>query len=111
MIDGPMADQWAQTVRGMCDVPVAHFPYTPHVTKHPQAPTALVKDAIARIERAGRRPVLIAASRAELAPFAGEGIITHAVNVKTTVDGVYLLSKPYNVNTETITAWMWQPAR
>jgi hypothetical protein len=111
MIDGPMADQWAQTVRGMCDVPVAHFSYTPRVTKHPEAPTALVQDAIASIERAGRRPVLIAASRAELAPFASEGIITHAVNVKSTVDGVYLLSKPSNVNRLTITAWMWQPAR
>jgi len=116
MIDGPMADQWAQTVRGTCDVPVARFPDAtfPHGTTavtQRVAPTAQVAGAIASIERAGRRPVLIARTRAELAPFAGEGTITHAVNVKSTVDGQSLQSKPSTVNKETITAWMWVPDR
>jgi hypothetical protein len=110
MIDGPMADQWAQTIRGMCDVPVARFPDAPKVLKQRAAPTALVTAAIASIERAGRRPVLIAATEQELAPFASEGTVTHAVNVKSTVDVGYLLSKPDKVNRETITAWMWEPA-
>jgi hypothetical protein len=110
MIDGPMADQWAQTIRGMCDVPVARFPDTPKVLKQRAAPTALVAAAVASIERAGRRPVLIAATEQELAPFASEGTITHAVNVKSTVDVGYLQSKPDKVNRETITAWMWEPA-
>jgi hypothetical protein len=108
-----MADQWAQTIRGMCDVPVAHFPYAyaAHVSQSRAASTALVAAAIASIERAGRRPVLIAATALELAPFASEGTITHAVNVKSAVDVGYLLSKPDKVNMETITAWMWEPAR
>ena len=63
--------------------------------------------AIAGIERAGRRPVLLAATRAELAPFASKGTITHAVNLRSTVDGRYLLSKPYNVTRQTLTAWIW----
>jgi hypothetical protein len=111
IIDGPLADRWAQTVRGMCGVPVARFPDSAHPSSHPQAPAALVAGAIASIERAGRRPVLLAASRAELAPFAGAGTITHAVNTRTTQDGRYLLSKPDNISRQTLTAWMWEPTR
>jgi hypothetical protein len=70
-----------------------------------------VAGAIASIERAGRRPVLLAASREELAPFAGAGTITRAVNARTTQDGRYLLSKPYNISRQTLTAWMWEPTR
>jgi hypothetical protein len=111
IIDGPAADRWAQVVRGMCDVPVARFPDSPHPSSDPQAPAALVTGAIAGIERAGRRPVLLAATRAELAPFASKGIITHVVNLPTTGDGRYLLSKPYNVTRGNLTAWMWEPTR
>ena len=68
IIDGPMADRWSETVRGMCNVPVARFPDNKNVYKHPQAPAALVGDAIASIERTGRRPVLLAATQTELAP-------------------------------------------
>jgi hypothetical protein len=111
IIDGPAADRWAEVVRGMCDVPVARFPDSAHPSSPPGVPAALVTSVIASIERAGRRPVLIAATRAELAPFAGKGTITHAVNLPTTGDGRYLLSKPYNVTRGNLTAWMWVPAR
>jgi hypothetical protein len=111
IIDGPAADRWAEVVRGMCDVPVARFPDSARPSSHPEAPAALVSAAIAGIERAGRRPVLLAATRAELAPFAGKGTITHAVNLPTTGDGRYLLSRPYNVTRGNLTAWMWEPNR
>jgi hypothetical protein len=111
IVDGPMADRWAETVRGMCDVPVARFRDNAHPSRYPEAPTALVTGAIASIERTGRRPVLLAASRKELAPFAGTGTITHAVNVTATQDGRYLLSKPDDIAPETLTAWMWEPSR
>ena len=112
IIDGPMADRWSEVVRGMCGVPVARFPDNRDVYQHPQAPAALVASAIASIEHAGRRPVLLAANSRELAPFASEGTITHAVNVKTTEDGRYILSKPYSISPQkNMTAWMWQPGR
>jgi hypothetical protein len=112
IIDGPMADRWSEVVRGMCGVPVARFPDNKDVYEHRQAPVALVASAIASIERAGRRPVLLAATSKELAPFASEGTITRAMNVKTAEDGKYILSKPYGISRQkTMTAWMWQPVR
>jgi hypothetical protein len=110
-VDGPMADRWSQTIRGMCGVPVARFPDNPQVYKDPLAPAALVTAAVAGVERAGRRPVLIAATQKELGPFSSAGPITRAANVKTTSDGKFLYSAPSGIQHQTITAWMWQPAR
>jgi hypothetical protein len=113
IIDGPMADRWDETIRGMCDVPVGRFPDNKNVYKDPAARPVLVSNAIASIERIGRRPVLIAATQKELAPFASDGTITHVVNVATTSDGKYFTSKPYNIDTKPqhMTAWMWEPTR
>jgi hypothetical protein len=112
IIDGPMADRWSEVVRGMCDVPVGRFPNNANVSTDPEAPTPLVKDAIASIERIGRRPVLLAGTQKELTPFASDGTIIHVVNVPTFEDGKSLLSKPYNISKKQhITAWMWEPTR
>jgi hypothetical protein len=112
IIDGPMADRWAEVVRGMCDVPVGRFPDNANVYKDPEAPVPAVQNAIASIERIGRRPVLLASSHKELATFASDGTITHVVNVPTYEDGRYFLSKPYNISKEEhLTAWMWEPTR
>ena len=105
IIDGPMADRWGEAVRGMCDVPVARFPA--NANGEPEAPVALVRNAIASIERTGRRPVLLAGSQKELAPFASDGTITHVVNAPTTEDGKSFLSKPYSISEhDNLTAWM-----
>ncbi len=109
VIDGPMADRWAQPIRGMCNVPVARFTDNANMYKDPAAPTALVASAIASIEKIGRRPVLLAGEQQELVPFASEGAITHVVNAKTTEDGRYYFSAPSNVIKATLSAWMWQP--
>ncbi|HEX3956423.1 MAG TPA: hypothetical protein VHZ03_07295 [Trebonia sp.] len=112
IIDGPMADRWDETIRGMCDVPVARFPDNKNVYKDPAARPVLVNNAIASIERIGRRPVLIAGTQAELATFASDGTITHVVNVEYTMDGKYNTSKPYNISKkEHLNAWMWEPTR
>jgi hypothetical protein len=113
IIDGPMADRWDETIRGMCDVPVGRFPDNRNIYTDPAARPVLVSNAIASIERIGRRPVLIAASSKELAPYASGGTITHVVNAPTTADGKYFLSKPYNIDTRTsrLSAWMWEPTR
>jgi hypothetical protein len=111
VINGPMADRWAEPIRGMCDVPVARFPDSANPYDHPTAPTALVSGAIASIEKAGRRPVLLAGSQQELAPFASGGTVTHAANIDSTQDGRYYFSAPTDVASENLNAWMWQPAR
>jgi hypothetical protein len=113
IINGPMADRWDQTIRGMCDVPVGRFPDNKNVYTDPAARPVLVNNAIASIERIGRRPVLIAATQKELAPYASGGTVTHVVNVATTSDGKYFWSKPYNIITKAqrMSAWMWEPTR
>ena len=109
IIDGPLADRVGQVIRGMCGVPVARYPDNANVYKYPAAPTALVATAITSIERIGRRPVLLAGTKKELAFLAGEGTVTHAMNMNSTQDGRYLLSKPYNIAPEYLNVWMWEP--
>ena len=113
IIDGPMADRWDETIRGMCDVPVARFPDNRNIYTDPAARPVLVNNAIASIERIGRRPVLIAGSQKELAPYASGGTITHVVNAPTTADAKKFLSKPPNIDTKPsrLSAWMWEPTR
>ena len=111
IIDGPAADRISEVVRGMCNVPVARYPDNANVYTDPGAPTALVANGIASIEKIGRQPVLLAGSQKELAPFASEGTVTHAMNMKSTMDGRYLTSKPYNIKAENQSIWMWEPAR
>jgi len=111
IIDGPLADRMSEVVRGMCNVPVARFPDNTNVYKDPAAPSALVAKAVASIERIGRKPVLLAGNTKELAPFTSEGTVTHAVNMKSTMDGRYLLTKPYNIGKEDLSIWMWEPTR
>jgi hypothetical protein len=111
IVDGPLADRMSEVIRGMCNVPVARFPDNTNVYKDPAAPTKLVANAIASVERIGRKPVLLAGNTNELAPFTSEGTVTHAVNLKSTMDGRYLLTKPYNIGKEDLSIWMWEPTR
>jgi hypothetical protein len=95
----------------MCNVPVTRYPDSVDVYKHPTAPTPLVQNAIASIEAIGRTPVLLAGTKSELSPWAGEGSTTHAINLKSTMDGRYWWSAPTNVQSEKLSIWMWEPTR
>jgi hypothetical protein len=106
-----MADRISEVVRGMCDVPVARFHYSGNVYKHPTAPTADVLAAIRAVESVGRRPVLLAASTSELAPYENQGTVTKVVSMHSTMDGRSLLSKPTKIATEDLFVWMWEPTR
>jgi hypothetical protein len=62
IVDPLTADRFTQIVRGMCGVPAARM----------DSPTqAAVMQVVAGIQRAGRRPVLLAADAAALAPYGG----------------------------------------
>ena len=62
ILDSLTADRFAQVARDTCDTPTA-------IVDHPTAKT--VGAVLAGIERAGRRPVLIASDQSLLAPYGG----------------------------------------
>ncbi len=71
IVDSLTADRFTQIVRGMCGTPAARM----------DAPTpAAVARVMAGIRRAGRRPVLLAGSAAQLAPYGGavRRVVYHA---------------------------------
>ncbi len=62
ILDALTADRFAQVARGTCDTPTA-------ILDHPTAKT--VGAVLSGIERAGRRPVLMAQDQSLLAPYGG----------------------------------------
>jgi hypothetical protein len=111
IIDGPAGDRIGQVIRGMCNVPVTRYPDNANVYKYPTASTPLVQNAIASIKAIGRTPVLLAGQKSQLSPWAGEGTITHAMNLSSTMDGRYWWSAPTDIQPENLSIWMWEPAR
>jgi len=97
ILDRLTADQFAQATRGMCDTPTA-------VMDHP-AP-ATVGTVVSGIERAGRRPVLLAQDQSELVPYGG--VPEQVVNLLTTQDARTLTppARPWLIQ---YTVWMSQP--
>jgi hypothetical protein len=98
ILDQLTADRFAQVTRGMCDTPTAVLP-TPT-----QAGVAAV---IAGIERAGRRPVLLAESAATLAPYGGDP--REVVNLLTTQEAHELTTAPERTWNIHYTVWMSTP--
>jgi hypothetical protein len=62
ILDSLTADRFAQVARGLCDTPTG-------IVDHPTRAT--VAAVLSGIERAGRRPVLMAQDGSELAPYGG----------------------------------------
>ena len=87
-----------QTVRGMCDVPAARL-FLPQ--------PASVRATVAGIRHAGRRPVLLAAKRAQLSPFGGP--LRQVMNLHSASDSHTLTEPPTGTVPFTITVWMWEP--
>jgi hypothetical protein len=66
-----------------------------------------VQAVVAGIEAAGRRPVLLAETEAELAPYGGKGEV---VNLLTTQEAHNLTSPPTRTWLIHYTVWMSEPA-
>jgi hypothetical protein len=99
ILDSLTADRFAQVVRGICDTPAAVLaPVTP----------ATVGPVVAGIEAAGRRPVLLAQTEAELAPYGGGP--RQVVNLLTTQEAHNLTSPPTRTWLIHYTVWMSEPA-
>jgi hypothetical protein len=98
ILDSLTADRFAQVVRGMCGTPAAVLaPVTP----------VTVTQVLARIEAAGRRPVLLAETEAELAPYGG--VPREVVNLLTTQEAHNLTSPPTRTWLIHYTVWMSEP--
>jgi hypothetical protein len=98
ILDSLTADRFAQVARGLCDTPTA-------VMDHPTPAT--VGAVVSGIERAGRRPVLLAQDSAELTPYGGGP--RAVVNLLTTQDAHNLTTPPTRPWPIRYTAWMSNP--
>jgi len=98
ILDSLTADRFAQVARGLCDTPTA-------IVDHPARAT--VAAVLAGIERAGRRPVLIAQDGSELAPYGGGP--REVVNLLTTQEAHDLTAPATRVWPIQYTVWLSDP--
>ncbi len=97
-ISGTIQGKLAQVVRGMCGNPVADI-------NHPRYAT--VEQDVQSIAAAGRRPVLLASSRSQLARFGGPA--RQIMMLRTTWDAHTLTTPPLNPWPLTVVVWMSEP--
>jgi hypothetical protein len=99
ILDSLTADRFAQVARGTCDTPTA-------IVGHPTA--AAVTAVLSGIERAGRRPVLLARDQSLLAPYGGAP--RPVVNLLTTQEAHDLTAPATRTWPIQYTVWLSNPA-
>ena len=99
ILDSLTADRFAQVARGTCDTPTA-------IMDHPTATT--VDAVLSGIERAGRRPVLMASDQSLLAPYGGGP--RQVVNLLTTQEAHDLTAPATRTWPIQYTVWLSDPA-
>jgi hypothetical protein len=92
--------QMPQVIRGMCGYPVA-------IVLYPQVSS--MKKVVRGIERAGRRPVVLARTPAELLPYGGTA--TQIMRLRTRQDPRTLAVPPRETKGWNPELWMTEPAR
>ena len=98
ILDSLTADRFAQVARGTCDTPTA-------ILDHPTANT--VDAVLSGIERAGRRPVLMAQDQSLLAPYGGGP--RQVVNLLTTQEAHDLTAPATRTWPIQYTVWLSDP--
>ena len=98
ILDSLTADRFAQVARGTCDTPTA-------ILDHPTAKT--VGAVLSGIERAGRRPVLMAGDQSLLAPYGGGP--RQVVNLLTTQEARDLTAPATRTWPIQYTVWLSDP--
>jgi len=99
IINVGVGDKLSEVIRGMCGDPTAHVSY-PRPAK--------VERAVLSIERAGRRPVLLAASRSKLLRYGGP--IRQVMALRSSWDAHTLTGPPLNPWPLDVNVWMSEPA-
>jgi hypothetical protein len=98
ILDKRAVFRFSEVVRGMCGQPAAHMTARP----------GSVQEVVRGIRQAGRRPVLLAASRSVLEPYGGA--IKKIMDLPTTKDSNIGTAAPRNAPRQTIVVWMSEPA-
>ena len=105
--------QWAQDIRGNCNVPVADVQsVVPGASTAPGwdvAPATVLKDVKA-IEQAGRHPVVLAPDSTELSQL-GNGAVTLVMAQDTSIDEHVIFGTPRNTLPQRFTVYSWEPAQ
>jgi hypothetical protein len=96
IVDGPLAQQFTQVIRGMCGVPAAWMA---------GRPAGAVQAVIGGIERAGRRPVLLGTRPSELYGYGGSSPV-RVVNLATSQDPHTLTQPPATLFPAHYVIWM-----
>ena len=99
IIDGQIADRFAPIIRGMCGDPVAQMQPRP----------GSIQQVVRGIQQAGRRPVLLAAGRSQVAPYGGA--VKEILALRTRKDSHTRTFPPMRTRVLTVTVWMTQPSR
>jgi hypothetical protein len=98
-ISSLLGDWLAENVRAMCGVPVALI----------ASPRPAAVDPVVRgIEQAGRRPVLLAATRSALTPYRAP--VRHIMALRSTQDAHTLTTPPRHTTPLTLDVWMLEPS-
>jgi hypothetical protein len=108
ILDQLTADRFAQVTRGVCDTPTAVLA-NPGLQGGGNLSAQAVAAVVSGIQQAGRRPVLLAQSEAELARYGGAP--REVVNLLTTQEAHLLTTPPARTWGIHYTVWMSEPPR
>ena len=105
--------QWAENIRGTCGVPVAAVQtVVPGANSAPgwdASPKAMIADVQA-IQKAGRHPVVLAATSGELSQL-GNGAVNLVMAQDTSIDEHVIFGTPRNTLPQRFTVYSWEPAK
>ncbi len=105
--------QFAQDIRGTCDVPTAGVEWVnPNANNPPGTAiaTATVLADVRAVERAGRHPVVLAVSGAWLSRL-GPGTVRQVMTLSTSIDEHVIFGTPRDTLPEQFTVYSWEPAK
>lgn len=103
IIERVTADRFTQLIRGMCGVPVGRIAAAPG---YATAASEDVGRITGKVVAAGRRPVLLGANSADVAPY---GLAERVFHVYTRRDSSSLVAAPKGTWPLTINVWMARP--
>ena len=111
--DYTLNQQFAQDIRGTCNVPVAGVEWVDPSANNPPgtdiAPATVLADVRA-VERAGRQPIVLASSGEPLYGL-GEGTVRLVMTLNTSIDEHVVFGTPSSTLPEQFTVYSWEPAK
>jgi hypothetical protein len=111
--DYTMNQQFAESIRGQCGIPVAGVQtVVPNANTAPgnNIAAATVLADVRAIQKAGRHPIVLAPTSAQLTPL-GNGTVSYIFSANTSIDGHIIFGTPRNPVTQVFAAYSWEPAK